>query len=272
MIRSQQRPARLVAATQPTKRNGMLSTLIQFLVALTYPPMLSACLVVCAAIAWRLRGRTLAIALLVLGMTWSMLWSIPSASEWLRAPLERQHAVVAMSALPKADAIVVLGGGKVRPDQLMNSRLSAAAHAWLAGRARVIILSGGGGRNGTGRGRSEARRMAEAITTLGVPASVLVLEDRSTSTEQNAQFSARIGRQRGIRRILLVTSSLHMPRASLLFREAGFEVIPVPAPEQARQRSWVDRWVPTGRALWRSGRALKEYAGLVAVRIGAEQG
>lgn len=250
----------------------MLSILVQFLVALTYPPMLSACLLACAALAWRLRGRVLAVALLVLAVAWSTLWSIPSASEWLRAPLEREHAVVAMSALPRADAIVVLGGGKVRPEQLTNSRLSAAAHAWLAGRAPMIILSGGGGRNGSGRGRSEADRMAAAIATLGVPESVLVLEDRSRSTEENAQFCARIGRQRGIRRILLVTSSLHMPRASLLFREAGFEVTSVPAPEQVLQQSWADRWVPTGRALWRSGRALKEYAGLFAIRIGAEEG
>jgi len=248
----------------------MLSTLIQWLVALTYPPMLSACLLVCAMLAWRLRRRALGTALLVLALAWSTLWSIPNASEWLRAPLERQHAVVAMSALPKADAIVVLGGGKVRPDQLMNSRLASAAHAWAAGRAPVIILSGGGGRNGTGRGRSEADRMAEAIALLGVPESALVLEDRSRSTEENAQFTGRIGRQRGIRRILLVTSSLHMPRASLLFREAGFEVVPVPAPEHAIQQSWAGRWVPTGRALWRSGRALKEYAGLLAIRMGAD--
>ncbi len=133
----------------------MLSTLIKWLVALTYPPMLSACLLVCAMVAWRLRRRGLGTALLVLAVAWSTLWSIPNASEWLRAPLERQHAVVAMSALPRADAIVVLGGGKVRPDQLMSSRLAAAAHAWGAGRARIIILSGGGGRSGTGRGRSE---------------------------------------------------------------------------------------------------------------------
>jgi uncharacterized SAM-binding protein YcdF (DUF218 family) len=112
--------------------------------------------------------------------------------------------------------------------------------------------------------------MAEAITLLGVPDSALVLEDQSRSTEENAEFSARIGRQRGIHRILLVTSSLHMPRASLLFREAGFEVIPVPAPEHAARQSWTEQWVPTSRALWRSGRALKEYAGLLAIRVGAD--
>jgi len=248
----------------------MLSTLINWLVALTYPPILSACLLVCAMVAWGLRRRAMGTALLVLAVAWSTLWSIPNASEWLRAPLERQHAVVAMSALPQADAIVVLGGGKVRPDQLMSSRLAAAAHAWGAGRARMIILSGGAGRGGSGRGRSEADRMAEAITLLGVPDSALVLEDQSRSTEENAEFSARIGRQRGIHRILLVTSSLHMPRASLLFREAGFEVIPVPAPEQAARQSWTEQWVPTSRALWRSGRALKEYAGLLAIRVGAD--
>jgi uncharacterized SAM-binding protein YcdF (DUF218 family) len=83
-------------------------------------------------------------------------------------------------------------------------------------------------------------------------------------------FTARLARPRGIHRILLVTSSLHMPRASLLFREAGFEVVPVAVPEGSSADRWADRWLPTRRALWRSGRALKEYAGLLALHAGVE--
>ncbi len=112
--------------------------------------------------------------------------------------------------------------------------------------------------------------MARAIESLGVPPSVLVLEDRSKSTEQNALFTARLARPRGIHRILLVTSSLHMPRASLLFRETGLEIIPVPVPERSIKADWADRWLPTRSALWRSGRAFKEYAGLLALHAGID--
>ena len=242
----------------------MFSAVVGFLVYLTYPVHLALWLVPFGLLALVTGKRRFGGALLVLALVWPLLWSVPQVSEWARAPLERQHQVVEANLLPKSDAIIVLGGGKMRPGQLANSRLAAAAHAWIAGRAPVVILSGGGGRNGSGRGRSEAARMASAIVSLGVPPSALVLEDRSRSTEQNASFTAKLARPRGIRQVLLVTSSLHMPRANLLFSEAGFAVIPVPVPEGSIQQGWVDRWIPTRLALWRSGRALKEYAGLIA--------
>jgi uncharacterized SAM-binding protein YcdF (DUF218 family) len=248
----------------------MLSALIEFLAALTDPLTLSLWLVACGILAWAMHRRLVGGVLLALAMGWSLLWSIPQVSDWLRAPLERQHSVVEATALPKADAIVVLGGGKVRPDQLTSSRLSAAVHAWRAGRAPVVILSGGGARSGARRRHSEAERMASAIAILGVPASALLLEDRSTSTEENASFTARLARQRGIHRVLLVTSSLHMPRASLLFREAGFDVVPVAVPERSIEDGWSERWLPTRRALWRRGRAMKEYAGLLALHAGID--
>lgn len=246
----------------------MLSTLIRIVVALTYPPILSACIAALGLLAWGLQRKRLAASLLISALLWTCLWSIPMCSDWLRAPLERQHATVAMASLPQADAIVVLGGGKVRPDQPMSSRLGAAAHAWLTGRARTVVLSGGGGRNGKrhGRHRSEAERMSEAIVRVGVPRSALVLEDQSRSTEENALFTARVAKRRNIHRILLVTSSLHMPRASLLFREAGFEVVEVPVPERVADDTWAERWLPSTMALWRSGRAFKEYGGLLAAR------
>lgn len=242
----------------------MLSAATQFLVYLTFPLNLSLWLIPCGIVAWAVRWRMLGGALLVFALAWSSLWSVPQISDWLRAPLERQHPVVEEAVLPEVDAIVVLGGGTLRPERLQSSRLAAAARAWLAGRAPIVILSGGGGRNGSGRGPSEANRMASAIVSLGVPSSALVLEDRSRDTEQNASFTAELARQRGIRKVLLVTSSLHMPRASLLFSEAGFDVVPVPVPEGLIRQGWADRWIPTRRALWRSGRALKEYVGLLA--------
>ena len=81
--------------------------------------------------------------------------------------------------------------------------------------------------------------MAEAIVTLGVPPSALVLEERSHSTLENAQFTARLARERHIRDVLLVTSAVHMPRASLLFRDAGIDAIPVPVPESTAPGPWM---------------------------------
>ena len=240
-------------------------------VSLTYPLTLSLCLGLCGVFFAVLRWRRLGGALLVIAVLWSLLWSLPPVSDGLRGMLEQRYSVVDETTLPLADAVVVLGGGSqygwlsrpnVRPEDLESSRLAAGARVWLAGRAPVVVLTGGGA-----RGVSEARRMASAITRLGVPDSVLLLEERSRDTRGNAQFTAALVQPRGVRTILLVTSSLHMPRAALLFREAGFHVIPVPVPERSNRPGWHDQWLPSRHALWRSGRAMKEFAALAVAHI-----
>ena len=245
----------------------MFRVLRDFVTALTYPPALSLCLLLVGSVAAALRRRRSALALIAIALGWSLLWSVPRCSQWLRATLEDRYPVRSEKALPQTDAIVVLGGGSLRglmsadaDDALQSehSRLAAGARAWLAGRAPVIVLSGGGG------GRSEASWMAEVIGELGIPTSALILEERSRNTCDNARFTALLAAPRGLHRILLVTSSLHMPRASLLFRQVGFQVMPVPVPEPGIGPGWKARWLPSRGALWRSGRAFKEFAGLIA--------
>lgn len=250
----------------------MLSALNDFVVALTYPPMLSLALAACGVVAGVVRRRRTGRALVLLACAWTMLWSIPQCAHWLRAPLERVYPPIEPGDLPRADAIVVLGGGSyawlqradVRLEDLEYSRVAAGARAWMAGAAPIVILSSG---SYAGRGRSEADVMASAITRLGVPASALLLEDRSRDTHGNALFSAELARRKGIGSVVLVTSSLHMPRASYWFRQTGLRVIPASVPEPGPSADWKRRWLPSRRALWRAGRAWKEYAGLLAARV-----
>jgi uncharacterized SAM-binding protein YcdF (DUF218 family) len=250
----------------------MLRSLHAFALSLTYPPVLSLALLACAVLAAIVvRRRGLSLGLAFAALAWSVLWSLPPVSNAFRMTLERRNPVVAESALPVADAIVVLGGGSyawardpdVDPEDLVNSRLGAGARAWAAGRAPLLILSGGGA---PGR-RSEAAHMAMAVQRLGIPDDALLLEQRSHNTRENAWYTAALARPRGIHRILLVTSAVHMPRASLLFRQAGLDVVPVAIPEPSLRREGIRRWMPSGSALWRSGRALKEYAGLLESRL-----
>lgn len=248
-----------------------MSWLRDFLLALTYPLTLSLCLLLVAALMLALRWPRSGMTVVGLALAWSVLWSNPIASDWLRSLLERQNPVVLASALPRADAIVVLGGGggyrwKNRPEvdayDLRSSRIAAGARAWLEGRAPVVILSGGGEGEDT-----EARKMAAAIEALGVPRAALILEEQSQSTSDNARFTARLAMRADVGSILLVTSALHMPRASLQFREAGLKVIPVSVPERASRKHWRERWLPSRTAMHRSARAFKELAGLSVAHL-----
>lgn len=249
----------------------MVTWLREFAISLTYPLTLSFWLLLVALLLLAVRWPRAGMSVVGLALAWSALWSIPMASDWLRSLLERQYPVVAESALPRADAIVVLGGGggyrwMGRPDvdayDLEGSRIAAGARVWLAGRAPLVILSGGGEGDNT-----EARKMAAAIQALGVPRAALILEEQSESTSDNARFTARLAERGDLLSVLLVTSSLHMPRASLQFREAGLLVIPVPVPERASRHHWSDRWLPSRSAIRRSARAFKEFAGLSAAHF-----
>ncbi|QSX75803.1 YdcF family protein [Lysobacter arenosi] len=254
----------------------MSQSLQKLIVALTYPPALSLCLIVLALGLLLLRRHRGAVATFAMAMAWSAVWSIPMASDWLRGRVEQRYPPVEEASLPRADAIVVLGGGMrygwldrpdVRAEDLENSRLAAGARAWLAHRAPIVILSGGGENGGEGSNGSEARMMATAIERLGIPSSALVLEERSHNTRDNARYTAQILSRREARSVLLVTSSLHMPRAMEQFRSEGIDAIAVSVPERARRITWKQRWFPSRSALWRSGRAFKEMGGLLMVRI-----
>jgi uncharacterized SAM-binding protein YcdF (DUF218 family) len=99
---------------------------------------------------------------------------------------------------------------------------------------------------------------------------VAVAHDR-----ENAVEAKRLLEPLAARRILLVTSALHMPRAAALFRGQGFEVVPAPTdwmvvhdnPRSAAGRAlWL---LPTAEGLAVTTRALREWLGLgVAFALG----
>jgi uncharacterized SAM-binding protein YcdF (DUF218 family) len=98
----------------------------------------------------------------------------------------------------------------------------------------------------------------------GVPASALRLEGRSRNTRENAANSVALVRQVGAKRVLLVTSALHMPRALAVFQGvfAGSGVTIIPAATDAEAlgdepRGWA-AWLPDAKSLEWSTRSVKE--------------
>lgn len=112
------------------------------------------------------------------------------------------------------DAIVVLGC-RVRPDGTASPALARRARhgAWLyrRGLAPIVVLTGGVGAHPP----SEARAAAAVARAEGVPDAALVLEELSTSTEENAREAARLI---DAERVLVVTDAYHAFRAERVFR------------------------------------------------------
>jgi uncharacterized SAM-binding protein YcdF (DUF218 family) len=136
---------------------------------------------------------------------------------------------------PAAEAIVVLGcrldvqGG---PSERLRLRVARAIELYHAGAAPLLLLSGGG--SGP---VAEATIMRDLALAAGIPENALLRETDSRNTVENAVNSARLLRERAVTRIVLVSDRTHLPRAALLFRLAGLDVVDkagVPARSLAR--------------------------------------
>jgi uncharacterized SAM-binding protein YcdF (DUF218 family) len=68
--------------------------------------------------------------------------------------------------------------------------------------------------------------MFEFLRNLGVESDCMVLEERSTTTHENAVESARVLKQSGIAKVILVTDGASLYRAERCFRRQGIEVVP----------------------------------------------
>ncbi|HEY8009612.1 MAG TPA: YdcF family protein [Rudaea sp.] len=215
-------------------------------------------------------------SLIALAFGWLLLWSLPVASVPLRQGLERQFPQRAASDYPVVDAIVVLGGGiqggrkgwRVGPHLLTGAdRAWFGAQLYRAGRAPVLILSGGNSGWST-TDEPEAEAMEAFENDLGVPASAVLLEDRSRNTEENAQYTKQLMAEHRITKILLVTSAAHMPRALALFRAQGVDAIPAPTDFDAiPSHGALQSWLPDPEMLDKSSRAMKEYLAIGIYRL-----
>jgi uncharacterized SAM-binding protein YcdF (DUF218 family) len=199
--------------------------------------------------------------LLLLSTGWLWLCATPAIAMRLREPLERLHPARDAATYPKADAIVILGGGTLPQSGLdpdaddpygTATRIGFGLQLFRDGRADTLLLSGG----------DQALPMARGLRRQGVPADAMRIESTSTNTHENAAFSAAMLKREKRLRILLVTSGFHMPRAAAAFAQQGLEVIPAPAYDPVYPSWETHPWWPKRAALRLSGRCLREYVGM----------
>ena len=124
-------------------------------------------------------------------------------------------------------AIVVLGAGlrKDTPSDLLRRRLDAAFAYWQEHPEVVIAVTGG---QGNGETIPEGVAMARYLEAKGVPAEQIVVEQKSTSTEENLLFAKELLAQRGIgadEPMAVVTNAFHCYRARCYARLVGFEQV-----------------------------------------------
>ena len=249
---------------------------------LVYPLGLACILVVLALITYR-HAR---FQRLVLLLTLLFLWL--GSTRWLAYSLARslEWQILSPALVPHADVIIVLGGGTEAaqyPRSMTEvngagDRVLYAARLYREKKAPLLLLSGGDIAWLEGRGSTPAEDMAEILGLLGVPPQTLILETKSINTYENSIECAKIIRERGFTRSLLVTSAMHMPRAAGLFTHQGVQVIPVPVDYTITRAGWdhlfepswetqIINLLPNAGNLSLSTRALKEFFGIWVYRL-----
>lgn len=154
----------------------------------------------------------------------------------------------------KAGAIVVLGGGtesKGFPRQTVEinaggDRILYGSELFLEGKSDLLLVGGSyidwlnGETIVENRVSSPASEMAEIAEKLGVPNENILIQDRSLNTYQEAVEDAALLKERGIEKIILVSSATHMRRAVPLFEKQGLTVIPAPCDYSFSDQQWQD--------------------------------
>jgi uncharacterized SAM-binding protein YcdF (DUF218 family) len=177
--------------------------------------------------------------------------------------------------MPVADAIVVLGGSMyatVGPDgttllyaRHASDRFETAMQAFNAGRAPIIAF-GGGGTGVPGTPTEGEWNRARAIAR-GAPADRAIAGPVALYTSDESEGIARVLRECGVKRIILCSSAVHLPRARMNYEKLGFEVTPLPSDFATRGAAEGWSWallIPRGMALSQVDAGVKEWMGRVA--------
>lgn len=145
------------------------------------------------------------------------------------------HALSAPWGPDHGDTLVILGGEMYAPDTVGLStywRSFYGALVWRTGHFNRVIVSG----------RNAAPLMADFLVSHGVPRDVIILENDSDSTRENAVNVAKILGPNAAH-IVMLTSDYHAGRALRAFHTAGIPATALPYPDMnKRLNAWPERW------------------------------
>ena len=128
-----------------------------------------------------------------------------------------------------ADVAVVLGAGTYNGEvsPVYQERINHGIWLYENGYVEKLILTGGYGEGSTVSDAAAARQYA---VSAGMPEADILLEERSTITQENLLYAKELMEEAGYETAVVVSDPLHMKRAMLLAKDAGMEAYSSPTP------------------------------------------
>lgn len=150
---------------------------------------------------------------------------------------EKLFFLIFNEPLAKADVIVLLEGDGY-------ARLPYAARLYQESWAPKILVSGGA--DNAAYGSFPADKLVIKLTKMGIPLADIIIEAASQNTKEQAINIIALAKKNGLKKIILVASHYHQPRAFLIFlkarrdAKAKLQIINAPARELPwfKKNSW----------------------------------
>ena len=108
----------------------------------------------------------------------------------------------------------------------------------------------------------EGETLKKAAMDVGIPPEKILLTRIVSNTAEEAMAVEAVIQSEGIKSILLVTSSFHMPRAESLFRQQGIDLETFPVDFRALGHSvnWL-HFLPSAAGLDKTSQGIREFIG-----------
>jgi len=187
---------------------------------------------------------------------------------------------VAISSLPEYDIGILLGGFSRHfpiSDNITLTRSGDRLWQTLAlykhGKIKKILISGGSFTSD----KPESKAVYDALISIGLPDSVIMIEDKSLNTRQNAIYTVELLKQNNNENnylvpevsTVIITSAFHMQRSLGCFRKAGLSPESFPVGHLTRHDNvyWARWFRPEPEALRYWELLFNEWAGIVMYKL-----
>ncbi len=134
----------------------------------------------------------------------------------------------------RADVAIVLGAGATDDavSPVFRERINHGIWLYENGFVDFLIFTGGVGEGNT---KSDSLVAKEYALLQDVPADVILIEEKSTITEENLAYAKEIMDENSFKTAIIVSDPLHMKRAMMMAKDYGIDGYSSPTPTSMYQ-------------------------------------
>jgi uncharacterized SAM-binding protein YcdF (DUF218 family) len=213
---------------------------------------------------------------LVLRRQWPVYWalvillicSFPLTARSIWVGLESEYQYQPPTTVPQADAVLVLSGmldGFETEDGYVTEwgdpdRFFVGLQLVKLGKADRLIFTRG--QMPWSDSPPEGELLKQKAVEMGISPQQILLTSIVSNTAEEASAVKELMAEYGVSKIILVTSSFHLPRAKLLFDQAGVVTYPYPTDFKASSKdvTWL-HFIPSADAFRNTSSGIREYIG-----------